>query len=179
MEVKVLNIDKDQLENKLKQVGAKLVKKEHQINTIFDNKDRNIKQIQEGYLRIRESKDLLTDETTFILTLKRNISKSGLRENIETETQVKDAEALSSILDALGLSVVHRGEKERITYIYDNLRFEIDTWDKNTYPEPYLEIEVEKREDLEKAIVLLDLNRADVTSKSLGELKLERGLGDL
>jgi len=179
MEVKVLNIDKEKLEKRLRQVGAKLVKKEFQINTIFDTKNRKIKQVQEGYLRIRESKDLLNGNTSYIFTLKKNISKDGLRENVEIETEVKDAKALTSILESLDLSIIHKGEKERITYLYDAIRFDIDTWDKDTYPTPYLEIEVEEREDLEKAINILDLNRNDVTTKSLGELRMGLGIGDL
>lgn len=179
MEVKVLNIDKNEIENKLRQIGADLIKKEYQINTIFDSNDRKIKKNKEGYLRIRESRNLLTDDIVYIFTLKKNMSKECVRENVEIETEIQDKEALKSILEHLDLYVVHQGEKERTTYMYDNIRFDIDTWDKDTYPYPYLEIEVERKEDIERAIDLLNLNKSDVTTKSLGQIRMELNLGDL
>ncbi|RKD30561.1 class IV adenylate cyclase [Thermohalobacter berrensis] len=179
LEVKVLNINKDEIEKKLKDLGAKLIKKEYQINTIFDTEDRYIKNEKNGYLRIRERRDLVNKDTEYIFTLKRNISKDGLRENVEIETKVEDKEALTEILKNLKLNKKHQGEKERISYKYEDIRFDIDTWDKETYPYPYLEIEVNSKDDLEKAIKLLELNRENVTSKSLGELRMELGLEDL
>jgi len=179
LEVKVLNIDKKEIEENLIAIGAQLLKKEYQVNTIFDTEDRIIKGRNEGYLRIRESKEQVTDKTEYIFTLKKNIGKEGLRENIEIETKVDNKEALVNILEFLGYNVKHRGTKERITYRYDNIIFDIDTWDEATYPYPYLEIEVENREDLERATELLKLNREDITSKSIGELRMEIGMKDL
>jgi len=179
MEVKVLNINKKDLEKKLISIGAKLVKREYQINTIFDTEDRLVKNAHKGYLRIRENKNLLTDNTEYIFTLKKNISKNELRENIEIETKVENKEALINILAHLNLTVKHEGTKERISYKYDDILFEIDTWNKETYPDPYLEIEVIKKEDLDKAIDLLNLDRKNVTSKSLEQLRNEIGFGNL
>ncbi len=42
---------------------------------------------------------------------------------------------------------------------------------KETYTKPYLEIEVSSEEDLEKAIKLLNLDRSQVTTKSIDELR--------
>lgn len=179
LEVKVLNIDKNNIEKKLKEIGAKLIKKEHQVNTIFDTEDRIIKNRDKGYLRIRESKDIINNDTQYIFTLKKNIAKNALRENIEIETKIDNEEALTEILRHLDLDIRHRGTKERISYKYDNIRFDIDTWNKETYPEPYLEIEVDNEEDLNKAIELLELARDNVTSKSLAQLRMEIGLTDL
>lgn len=179
LEVKVININKEEIENRLKEVGAKLVKKEFQINTIFDTDDRIIKYTHNGYLRIRESRDQINNRTECIFTLKKNVSNDGIRENIEIESKIEDKEAIKKILRHLGLTVKHEGIKERISYSYEDILFDIDTWDKNTYPEPYLEIEVVKKEDLEKAIKLLGLDRNNVTDKSLAKLRMEKGLGDL
>ncbi len=179
LEVKVLNINKEEIENKLINLGAKLIKKEYQINTIFDSSDRMIKNAINGYLRIRESRDLLKNESKYIFTLKKNISKEGLRENIEIETEIENEIALTEILQYLNFDIKHKGTKDRISYIYENIRFDIDTWDNDTYPYPYLEIEVTDKKDLDKAIRLLDLNKNDVTSKSLGQLRMEIGFTDL
>ncbi|MTI49618.1 class IV adenylate cyclase [Sporosalibacterium faouarense] len=179
LEVKVLNIDKERIEERLQSIGATLLKKEHQVNTIFDTEDRRIKKEENGYLRIRESKDILKDKTEYIFTLKKNISKDELRENVEIETKIEDSKSLEEILKYLELSIKHRGTKERVSYTYENIRFDIDTWDKATYPYPYLEIEVQEKKDLERAIKLLGLNPDNVTSKSLGQLRMALNLGDI
>ncbi|KNF08129.1 adenylate cyclase [Gottschalkia purinilytica] len=176
LEVKVLNINKKELEKKLIDIGATLIKKEHQINTIFDTKEGLSEKLGNGYLRIRESKNLLNDETEYIFTLKKNLNNSGIRENKEIETKIEDKKSLQIILEELNLYKKHEGSKERISYIYENIRFDIDTWDKDTYPYPYLEIEVSKKEDIERAIDLLEISKEDVTSKSIKELREDIGM---
>ena len=171
LEVKVLNINKKQLEKKLISIGAKLIKKEHQINTIFDTDNDGQEETEKGYLRIREGKDLTSNEVEYIFTFKSNLSIDGLRENKEIETKVSDKDALIEILKILDINIKSEGTKERISYEYDGIRFDIDTWDKETYPYPYLEIEVTKKEDLEKAIKLLEIDEKDITLKSLKQLR--------
>lgn len=179
LEVKVLNINKDEIIKKLESINAKLIKREHQVNKIFDFEDRYIKDNHKGYMRIREKVDLLRDKKEYILTLKKNVSNDGVRENIEIETNVTDSESLEKILLHLKLKKVHQGSKERISYTLDGILFEIDTWDKDTYPEPYLEIEVKDKKELDRAIKILDLKKDNVTSKSIGQLRMEKGLSDL
>lgn len=179
LEVKVLNIDKDSIIKKLEEVGCSFVKREYQVNTIFDNDDRRIFNDFNGYLRLREETNLDTNIKKFMFTLKKTVSNEDVRENIEIETEIQDDEALINILSHLNLSIKHKGTKERISYQYDDILFEIDTWDKETYPNPYLEIEVKDKSDLEKAIKLLELDVNNVTTKSLKTLRLEVGLGDL
>lgn len=71
IEVKVLNIDLGEMERKLEDLGAKLIAKEYQKNIILDTKDRYIEKELNSYLRIREMKNLLNNETTTELTLKK------------------------------------------------------------------------------------------------------------
>lgn len=170
-EVKVLNIDKDEIENKLLQLGAVLLKDEEQINIRFDTDENYLKETYCGYLRIRITKNLLNGETRNTLTFKRNVSRDKFRINEETETEVYDYEEMIKILQFLGYNKKRPGYKHRKSYKYDNIIFEIDTWDIETYSKPYLEIEVMTEEDLDKAIDLLHLDREQVTTKSIDELK--------
>ena len=55
--------------------------------------------------------------------------------------------------------------------MYENILFEIDTWDEQTYTKPYLEIEVTSDEELEKAIAMLNLDRNQITTKPIDELR--------
>ncbi|NLW23325.1 MAG: class IV adenylate cyclase [Tissierellia bacterium] len=173
IEVKVLNIDLDRMERSLKDIGAKLISKEEQTNILIDSKDRYIEKELNGYLRIRETKYILTNQSVIHLTLKKNIAREGARQNIEVSTKIDDKESLISILKDLGYEITDIGYKERTSYEYDNIRFDLDRWDENTYPYPYMEIEVEKKEDLEKAISLLNIDKNKISTKSIMELKRE------
>lgn len=173
IEIKVLNIDLDAMERKLKELGAKLISKEYQKNIIFDSKDRYVERELNSYLRIRETKNLLTDETIISLTLKKNVGRDGARKNIEITTRIDDIGSMISILKDLKYEIMEEGYKERRSYLYEKIRFDLDKWDKKTYPFPYMEIEVEKEEDLNKAINLLNINRNNITTKSIMELKEE------
>lgn len=176
LEVKVLGIDKKQIENKLVQVGAKLISREYQINTLLDTEDKRIETMNNSYLRIREVKNLINDETKTILTLKENKTNSDIRENIEIDTEIDDKQSMIYILETVGVKVMQEGYKERTSYSYDGMRFDIDTWDKDTYPYSYMEIEVEKKEDLDKAIKLLDIDKKSISTKSIVELRRDLGL---
>lgn len=171
LEVKVLNIDKEILKERLVKLGARLIKVELQVNTIFMDVDSDIEGIGNGYLRIRESRNLLNDETTNTFTFKRNISQEGFRKNEEIETKIEDRDSLVKILSCLNIDIKHIGKKERIRYELEGIKFDIDTWDSETYPKPYLEIEVNNPKDIKKAIELLGIEESDVTVESLKELR--------
>lgn len=170
IEVKVLKIDKDEIEQKLKNIGAKIVKDENQTNIRFDTKDYYLRNNLRGYLRIRVAENNLTGETVNTLTLKKNISRKGFRVNEETETLISDVEQTAKILESLGYLRKRPGKKHRVSYKYDDILFEIDTWDKSIYPYSYLEIEVQDESRLDFAINLLGIERSNVTSKSIDEL---------
>lgn len=172
-EVKVLNIDKEEIEKKLINVGASLIKDENQINYRFDTDDGILRKTHNGYLRIRITNNLLNGEIKNTLTFKRSLKRNTLRINEETETEISDWESTKKILEFLGYKQKRPGYKHRRSYKYDNITFEIDTWDVETYSKPYLEIEMSSEEDLERAIVLLDLDRTQVTTKPIDELSKE------
>lgn len=174
IEVKVLNIDKEEIQKKLVKIGATLLKDEEQTNIRFDTEDKFLKNKYKGYLRIRTTKNNLTGETTNTLTLKRNISRDEFRVNEELETQILNVGEAIKILEALKYYPKTPGKKQRISYIYEGILFEIDEWDKDIYPQPYLEIEVIKENDLERAIELLNIDRKNITAKSIDELIKEK-----
>lgn len=170
-EVKVLNIDKEEIEKKLIGLGAVLVKDEDQINYRFDTDDYFLKKKYMGYLRIRITKNNLSGETKTTMTFKRSIKRDSLRVNEEIDTDISDWESASQIIELLGYKQKRPGYKHRRSYVYENILFEIDTWDEKTYSKPYLEIEVTSEEELEKAIQLLNLDRSQITTKAIDELR--------
>lgn len=176
LEVKVLNIDVLKMEEKLKSLGAKLIAKEVQVNTLIDSKDNYIESNLSSYMRIRETKSLLTGDTKLTLTMKKNISKDGIRENLEISTDISDKEAMLEILKSLGYIVKEEGTKERISYQLNGVRFDIDKWDERTYPYPYMEIEVGDEDQLQAIIDMLNIPNENISTKSIVELRRDANL---
>ncbi|NYB72547.1 class IV adenylate cyclase [Sedimentibacter hydroxybenzoicus DSM 7310] len=172
-EVKVLNIDKQDIEKKLISLGATLIKDENQINYRFDTEDGCLKKTYNGYLRIRITENLLNGEIKHTLTFKKSINRDKLRVNEEIETEISDWNSTAKIIELLGYKMKRPGHKHRKSYEYEGIIFEIDTWDKQTYSKPYLEIEMNSEDELEKAIKLLNLDRSKITTKPIDELSKE------
>lgn len=176
LEVKILNIDLDEMESKLKDLGATLISKEEQVNTLIDSKNSFIQNDLDSYLRIRETKSLLTKDIKITLTMKKNINREGIRENIEINTDITDKDSTLEILGYLGYNVIQEGFKKRISYMLGKVRFDLDIWDKATYPYPYMEIEVNDEDELKDMIRLLDIPKENISTKSIVELRMEANL---
>lgn len=171
LEVKILNIDPDYIEKKIQSLGGKLISKEQQINTLIDSNNRPIKSYLDAYLRIRQTKDLLSNIETTTLTLKKNIENKNLRENIELNTNVEDKDTMLLILQELGFDKTSVGYKERTSYRLEGARLDLDVWDKDTYPNPYIEIEVDSVDTLENIIEILEIPKENISKKSIVELR--------
>jgi adenylate cyclase class 2 len=169
IEVKVLNIKIEDIKSKMAKIGAVQVKKENQINSMYDYEDQRLFK-QKGFARIRETYDYLKDETKYILGIKKMISQEKYKEMLEEETEVSDLVAANNILHELGLEKVRVDKKFRESYKLGEILYEIDTWDKETYPKPYLEVEAPDEETLVKGLELIGYTLADSTAKSLYEL---------
>lgn len=176
LEVKILNIDLDEMELKLKNLGATLISKEEQINTLIDSEENFIQKNLDSYMRIRETKSLLTKDIKITLTMKKNVNREGIRENIEINTDIMDKSTMLETLGYLGYNVIQEGFKKRTSYILGNVRFDLDIWDKATYPYPYMEIEVNDEDELKDMIKLLDISEENISTKSIVELRMEENL---
>ncbi len=173
LEVKVLGVDLDQMEKKIVSLGGKLIGEEKQTNTLIDSTNRPIKGYIDAYLRIRESKDLLNNEESIVFTLKKSVDNSGLRDNIELTTEIKDKDMMLEILKNLGFDKIEVGYKDRRSYELLDARLDFDHWDKETYPFPYMEIEVKDIKHLNEITKALDIPQENISTKSIVQLRKE------
>lgn len=169
-EVKVFNLDLDALKRELLSKGAEHLGEEKQVNYILkcdiDAKTNLLKSL----LRLREvDKD---DKKTFYLTYKiRGKDSGGLRNSKEVTSEIKDKDSMLKILEMLGVSVIELNYKTRDSYIYKDARFDFDELDKKTFDVPYLEIEVKDDEKLEEIIKEFNIDRKNITTKNINELR--------
>lgn len=168
IEVKLLDIDIDDFEEKIKRIGADFVKEEDQINITINSTAHKIYK-KHGYLRIRVAKAGGVEKKYF--TFKENISDIKVRDNIEHTTEINSVEDLMNILKCLGYDKFHKGFKNRKKYSYKGLVIDIDTWDKDTYPKPYVEIEAPSMEEIYSLVDELEIDREHVSTMSIDELR--------
>lgn len=171
LEVKILEVDVKAIESKILELGGILLADEEQINTLIDSVERPIKSYMDGYLRIRETKNLLTGGEKIELTLKKNIANTELRENEELNVVLQNKDMMVMVLKNLGFTCVSKGFKHRKSYSFMKARVDLDTWDKATYPNAYIEIEVKNKEDLDKIVEVLGINKGQISTLSIVELK--------
>ena len=77
------------------------------------------------------------------------------------------------ILKFLGYDKLDIEKKFRTSYSFKKAHIDIDVWDKEVYPYPYMEIEVSHYDDLCEVLDLLEISKDNVCLKSLPELKEE------
>lgn len=166
IEVKVLGIVPKEIEEKLISLGAEKINREMQKNYTFVPQTGDF---EKGYLRIRES--IVDDKKAPIeLTFKEVKNDEEVRINNEFTVHIDSVSIMTSILEKMGVKLKYKGEKERISYRYKGQRFDIDIWDKDTYPHPYMEIEFTNQSKIDEILEDLDIDKSRVTTKSISDL---------
>ncbi len=153
IEVRFLEIDKDQLIQKLTKLGATDLGEEFLKETIFYDKDLNWKNGGKKIVRVR------SNSKNSKVTYKHHFEDSATG-TIEYEFTVEDPEIAHLFLEAVGLVAFRNQEKKRHTFQLDDVTFDIDTWPKIP---TYVELEGPTEESLKEMAKKLDLNWDEVT----------------
>lgn len=175
LETRIVDIDVENIRSILLENGAEKVKMEDQINDIYDFEDGRLL-AKKGYARIRTVNDRLNNKIVYFMTTKKMLSQERFKVMEENETIILDKVMGEGIFKSLGLILKESNKKYRESYkIYDSL-VEIDINDKSFCPFPYLEIETDSEEKLEKIVKLLGYTLEDTTSKTIYDILAERGI---
>lgn len=169
MELRIIKIDIDIIREKLISIQALLVKKENQMNKIYDFPDQRLL-ASKGYARIRIVEDLLNSKNHYYMTTKKMISQEKFKIMEENEVEISDAIEGENIYLALGLVLLKAIGRYRESYRYKNSLIEIDINDKSFCPFPYIEIETKSESELEEILDKLGYSMEDTTTKTIFEL---------
>lgn len=175
LETRILDIDVDTIRNILKNINIKNVKKENQVNNIFDFPDRRLLN-SKGYARIRIVNDLLNNKTLYYMTTKKMLSQEKFKVMEENETIIEDCNMGIKIFESLGLELIQSNKKYRESYKYKNSLIEIDINDEDFCPFPYIEIETNSEEELQEILNILGYTLEDTTSKTIYEILNDKGI---
>ena len=173
-ETRIMDIDIQKIREICKSVFAINVKKENQVNDIYDFSDRSLLN-KKGYARIRTVEDLINNKTVYFMTTKKMISQDVFKIMEENETIIEDGEMGAKIFTSLGLELQESIKKYRESYKYKNSLIEIDINDESFCPFPYIEIETTSEEELSEIVTLLGYTIEDTTSKTIYQILKERG----
>ncbi|MBZ9609153.1 CYTH domain-containing protein [Clostridium estertheticum] len=169
IELRIIDIDVQEIRKKLLNINAIKVKQENQINNIYDFSDKRLLN-GKGYARIRTVHDELTNSTVHYITTKKLISQEKYKIMDEHESEIKDAASAKGIFESLGLELIQSIKKYRESYKYKNTLIEIDINEKTFCPFPYIEIESEDEFEIEEVVTLLGYQLEDTTAKSIYEI---------
>ena len=175
LETRIMDIDVDKIREIMISNNAEKVKSEDQVNDIYDFEDGRLLS-KKGYARIRTVEDKLHNKTVYFMTTKKMLSQDTFKVMDENEVIIDNKKMGEGIFKSLGLILKESHNKYRESYkIFDSL-VEIDINDKNFCPFPYIEIETDSKEKLDKVVKLLGYTIEDTTSQTIYEILSERGI---
>ena len=155
IEVKVLNVDKQKIEEKLSLLRARKIFEDQIITYFFDFEDDRIVKAK-NVLRLRK------EGKKSVLTFKKVLSKESAKVAEEYEVEVSSIMKMEAILELLGLFVIGKIQKHRTSYELDDLRFDIDKLENEfAYVPEYLEIEGKNIGLIQKHAALLGYKPED------------------
>ena len=164
LEVKILEVDKDRIEEIVTDLGAKRVFEGEIETLLFDFKDGAIAKAK-NVLRLRKEKNKAE------LTYKTVRANQEVKVAEEYTVEVSDLERMKKILECLGLSVVENMRKHRVSYALDRVHIDIDRYKGNYgYIPELLEIEAENIDSIHKYAEILGFKAKDCLPWSTNDL---------
>jgi len=151
IEVKLLEIKKDEIIKKLEEMGAEKVSDGEMNVLIYDFPDE----------RLTGNGDLVRlrgYEGDSILAFKRKISKGSTKIMAEYEVKIDNYENMKDILKELGLKILRDYSKHRTSYKLGDVHFDIDTIPGIP---TFMEIEAPDEETVKEFVVKLGFSLED------------------
>jgi adenylate cyclase class 2 len=150
VETKILEVNKDQISQKLNELGAELLQDTKLVVDWYGPKGLTHNGDDPWFLRVRTYQGGKSEITW---KGKSNILGAS-RSHQEINFDISDAEKVGDLFLALDLEKYAHQEKYRTSWQYQNWRFDLDVYPKMP---AYLEIEGKDEQHIQEAIKLLQL----------------------
>ena len=161
IEVRLLNIDKEDLINKLEKNDAKFIGDWLQVRYVYDFNPVD----PHRWIRLR------TNGITNTLTIKEVKDKTEYGTK-ELEIEVSSIDDTDKILEQLGYKKRSIQENKRIRYILNDVEIDIDSWPGlNTY----VEFESDSLDKIKEVISLLGYDYEDATTDDAQDIYMSKG----
>ena len=160
-EVRVLEINVDDIKKKLDEIGAEFCFDKIQQRYVYDF----IPKVDSKWIRLR------TNGVKTTLTIK-NLVSSRIDGTQELEVVVDNFERTNLILKELGYQAKGYQENRRIQYMYEGVEIDIDYW---PFIPTYLEIEGPSEEKVYDVLEKLGFTKEDATTRDVEGIYLDYG----
>lgn len=160
-EVRILEIDVEEIRKKLEDLGAVLEWDLVQKRYVYDF----IPKIDSKWIRLR------TNGVKTTLTIKSLVS-ALIDGTQEIELEVDDFDKCNMILQELGYQAKGYQENRRVQYTLNGVEIDIDYWPMIP---TYLEIEASSEEEVFEIVELLGFTRDDYTTRDVKGIYLDYG----
>ena len=159
IEVRILEINIDNIIDKLEKLGAKRVGDWYYRRYVYDLKPK-----EEGkWIRLRTNGESTT------LTYK-NIIDNSINGTKEVEINVDSFDNTNEFLECIGFKSRSYQENKRVRYMLDDVEIDIDTWPMIP---PYMEIEGDSEDDVMRIVNKLGLETSNLTSLSPQDIYID------
>jgi len=150
-EVKILSVNKEEVERKLVSLGAKKLFDDIIETYYFSPAPRGAHS-----LRVRR------EGRKILVYVKKNLSQGRVKKCDEQFVEVQDLKSTLEALQLLGYEVKHHYVKRRVSYELGKARFDFDTL-QGAYASipPLLEVEASNEEDVFAALSLIGIPREE------------------
>jgi predicted adenylyl cyclase CyaB len=152
IEVKVLDINKKLIEDRLTKLGAKKISDGLVNSWHYDFPDEKIKN-NSDHLRIRQ------EGGHSFITFKSPISRDQAKIMEELETDIQDIKTMKTIFEKIGLEMKGEFQKQRVSYELNDSKIELD---KNPNIPWYLEIEAKGIQHIHSISEALGIQRSQL-----------------
>ena len=164
IEVKILEVNRPMIEETLAGLGAKKIFDGDIETLFFDFKDGSIIK-QKNVLRLRKEQDKIE------LTYKKVHVTQTAKTAQEYSVEVSSLEDMKDILENMGLSIIDRMQKHRVSFTVDGARFDFDRYiGAYGYIPEFLEIEALSTDLIYKYAELLGFEAKDCLPWSTTDL---------
>lgn len=175
-EIKILDINPEDIIAKLEWFGAKKTFEWFVHDVYYDfpeSEEPNKMEDNKRLFRVRQK----WETHMYTIKRKRNKKKDGWEKWVkiadEGEREISDVESFQKVLDKYGMHKIREKKKYRISYQLMHLEFDIDDyyiWDNSKIIPPLLEIEAQRKEEID--IMIKKLGLQDHDQKTWGSRKL-------
>lgn len=158
-EIRILEINKEEMIKKLEELGAVLKGKFGQRRYVYD-----LRPVEKGkWIRLRTNGKVTT------LTYK-NIQKNTIDGTKEIEFEVEDFDKANEFLEKIGFENRNYQENERIQYILNDIEIDIDSWPMIP---TYMEIEGKSEKQVLDMKKILNIDESKITTLNCDDIYKE------
>jgi adenylate cyclase class 2 len=161
-EAKVIEVNKEELEKKILQLGGSKVGKVIMKRYVYDIDPKR----RGHWIRLRD------DGKQTTLTVKK-IHHDGISGTEEEEVMVEDFQRTHALLELMGYIPSAYQENERTSFLFNDSRLEIDHWPMIP---PYLEIEADSQERVLETARQLGFTEKQLTGENTVKIYARYGI---